>query len=409
MKLLVSAYACEPGKGSEPAVGWNLVQALVRRGYQVHVITRSSNREAIESDPAARHSALTFHYYDLSSRARAWKRRRGGIYLYYLLWQWGAYRLAARLHAVERFDHVHHVTFASYRQPSFMGRLGIPFIFGPVGGGETMPAALRRSLPLRNRTAEWIRNLGNALIGFDPLMRSTFARAQIIACTTAETMARIPARFRTKCVVQPAIGIDESDIHASWDEEPPAPRFLFVGRLLYWKGLHLAIRAMAQVRDSLPDARLKIIGTGEDRAWLESEARESGVRDLLEWVPSKPHAEIAGEYRKSHALVFPSLHDSGGMVVLEALASGLPVVCLDLGGPGTIATQDCAVIIAARRSGEAAIVDALAQAMIRLATDAGFRARLAAIAVDRASELTWDRGADHLYAGLGESGVTEVG
>lgn len=401
MKLLVSAYACEPGKGSEPAVGWNWVQALVRRGYHVHVITRSNNREAIESDAAARNSALTFHYFDLSARARAWKRRRGGIYLYYLLWQWGAYRLAARLHEAERFDRVHHVTFASYRQPSFMGRLGIPFIFGPVGGGETMPAPLRRGLPLRNRTAEWIRNLGNALIGFDPLMRSTFSRAQIIACTTAETRACIPARFRTKCVVQPAIGIDESEISVSSGEETSAPRFLFVGRLLYWKGLHLAIRAMAQVRDSLPDVRLKIIGTGEDREWLESQGRAAGIADLLEWLPSKPHAEIAGEYRRNHALVFPSLHDSGGMVVLEALAAGLPVVCLDLGGPGTIATPDCAVIVAARRSNEVAIVDALARAMIRLATDAGFRARLATHAVHRARELTWDRAADHLYAGLG--------
>ncbi len=407
MKLLVSAYACEPGKGSEPAVGWNWVQALVRRGYQVHVITRSNNREAIESAAESQNPALTFHYYDRSARLRAWKRRRGGIYLYYLLWQWGAYRLAARLHAVECFDRAHHVTFASYRQPSFMGRLGIPFIFGPVGGGETMPAALRQGLPLRNRVAEAVRNLGNVLIGFDPLMRSTFSRAHVIACTTAETMARIQARFRAKCVVQPAIGIEPSEIHAqgppdltvleTWD---CAPHFLFVGRLLYWKGLHLAIAAMARVRRLLPEVRLKIIGTGDDREWLESQARAAGVVDLLDWVPSTPHAEIAAEYRHSLALVFPSLHDSGGMVVLEALAAGLPVVCLDLGGPGTIATAGCAVIVAARQAGEAAIIDALAQAMIRLATDAGFRARCAANAVQRARQLTWDRAVDHLYAAL---------
>src|SRR3954453_14891054 len=101
MKLLVSAYACEPGKGSEPAVGWNWVQALVRRGYEVHVITRSNNRAAIESDAGSRQRTLTFHYYDLPGWARAWKRRAGGIYVYYLLWQMGAYRLARRLHAVE--------------------------------------------------------------------------------------------------------------------------------------------------------------------------------------------------------------------------------------------------------------------------------------------------------------------
>jgi glycosyltransferase involved in cell wall biosynthesis len=397
MKLLVSAYACEPGKGSEPAVGWNWVQALVRRGYQVHVITRSNNRENIESAPASRHPSLTFHYHDLPASARRWKHRRGGIYLYYLLWQWGAYRLAKRLHSRERFDRVHHVTFVSYRQPSFMGRLGIPFIFGPIGGGETMPAALLPMLSVRGRISEAIRNLGGKLIALDPLMHSTFARAQIIACTTAETVARIPRRYRVKCVVQLAIGIDEAEILAPRCEPPGLPRLLFVGRLLYWKGLHLAFRALAEARSSIPEIRMKIVGSGEDRAWLEGEARAAGVMELLEWVSSIPHDEIVREYHQSACLVFPSLHDSGGMVVLEALAAGLPVVCLDLGGPGTIATSDCALIVPARRSAPGKIVQGLANAMIRVATDAPLRARLSASAVDRARELTWDRAVENLY------------
>ena len=400
MRLLVSAYACEPGKGSEPAVGWNWVQALVRRGYDVHVLTRTNNREAIEGDPAHQNPALTFHYYDLPRWMRAWKHHPGGIYFYYLFWQAGAYRLARRLHAAQRFDRVHHVTFASYRQPSFMGGLGIPFIFGPVGGGETMPAALRKGLAWRNRLAEAVRNAGNSLIALDPLTRRTFSRAEIIACTTAETMARIPAAYRSKCIVQLAIGIDEAEIHTPCSNEPVAPHFLFVGRLLYWKGLHLAFSALARAWRTLPDVRLKIIGTGEDRAWLEARAREAGVTDLLEWVASTPHAEIAREYQQSLALLFPSLHDSGGMVVLEALAAGLPVICLDLGGPGAIATADCAMVIPARQGGEASVVEALADGMIRIATDAALRSRLAANAICRAQQLTWDRAAAHLYSGL---------
>ena len=400
MKLLVSAYACEPGKGSEPAVGWNWVQALVRRGYQVHVLTRTNNREAIENDPAHKHPALRFHYYDLSGRMRAWKRRPGGIYFYYLFWQLGAYRMASQIHAAERFDRVHHVTFASYRQPSFMGGLGIPFIFGPVGGGETMPAGFRKGLAFRNRLAETIRNAGNSLIALDPLMHGTFSSAETIACTTAETMARIPAAYRAKCVVQPAIGIDETEIHPPSCSPPVARHFLFVGRLLYWKGLHLAFGALARARRSLPDITLKIIGTGKDRAWLEAQARHAGVTDLLDWVSSTPHAEIACEYNRSLALVFPSLHDSGGMVVLEALAAGLPVICLDLGGPGAIATADSSIVIPARQRDEASVIEALADGMIRIAKDPAFRERMVINAVSRARELTWDRAADHLYAKL---------
>ena len=195
------------------------------------------------------------------------------------------------------------------------------------------------------------------------------------------------------------VGIDSSSALTP-RAESAAPQFLFVGRLLYWKGLHLVLRALPKVRRAVPDVRLKIIGTGDDRAWLIAQARALGVTDVLEWIPSIPHDQIAHEYRRSLALVFPSLHDSGGMVVLESLAAGLPVVCLDLGGPGTIATRDCAAIIPTRGVSKAGVVHALAEIMIRMATDPVFRAKLATSAPARANQLTWDRAVDHVYASI---------
>jgi glycosyltransferase involved in cell wall biosynthesis len=398
MKLLVSAYACEPNKGSEPGVGWNWTQALLRRGYEVHVITRSNNRPAIENALIGEKLAPAVSYYDLPCWARGWKYWPGGIYLYYLLWQIGAYRLAKRLHLTERFDRVHHATFASFRQPSFMGGLGIPFIFGPVGGGEAMPAAFHKGISFVGRVAEASRDLGNALIAFDPFMLHTFSRAHTIACTTDETVGRIPRQFRAKCMVQLAIGINEAEIATTCAPRPSAPQFLFIGRLLYWKGLHLLLRAMAAVRQSVPNARLKIIGDGNDRAWLESVARDAGVVDLVEWISATPHDEIWREYRESLAFVFPSLHDSGGMVVLEALAAGLPVICLDLGGPGAIVTSSCGLVIPSRTGNEAAAIKGLTDAMILIATNKELRARLSAGAIARARQMTWDAAAAAVYS-----------
>lgn len=395
MKLLLSAYACEPDKGSEPAVGWNRAQALVRRGYQVHVITRSNNRAGIENAAERDQPAPIFHYYDLSSWALTMKHWPGGIYFYYLLWQMGAYRLARELHSQHNFDCIQHVTFASYRQPSFMGALGIPFVFGPIGGGETMPSQFHGGIPWSGRMAEAIRNLGSALIAFDPLMRFTFSRAQIIACTTSETLARIPRRYRDKCIVQPAIGINDSEIEAA-PRAPHGTQFLFIGRLHYWKGLHLALRAMAAVRRSIPDARLKIIGTGRDGQWLKSVARTAGVMDAIDWISSTPHQAIREHYRESVAFVFPSLHDSGGMVVLEAMAAGVPVICLDLGGPGVMVTPDCGVVVKARQASEASVIESLASAMVALAADAETRKRLGENAIARARELTWDSATEAL-------------
>ena len=175
------------------------------------------------------------------------------------------------------------------------------------------------------------------------------------------------------------------------------PSFLYVGRLLYWKGLHLALRALAEVRRTAPLVRLTIIGDGPDRAWLESVAEDAGVMDMVDWHAAKPHVEVSLQFRENLALLFPSLHDSGGMVVLEALAAGVPVVSLDLGGPGAILTEACGILVKAQQTSEALVVASLAQAIILLASDASLRARLSANAILRARQMTWDNAASALY------------
>lgn len=130
MKILLSAYACEPNKGSEPAVGWNWTRSLIDQGHAVHLITRSNNRPSIEAFQAIEKLPLEISYYDLPQWNRLWKFWPGGIYLYYLLWQMGAFSLAKKLHAAKSFDRVQHSTFASFRQPSFMGGLGSHLFLG---------------------------------------------------------------------------------------------------------------------------------------------------------------------------------------------------------------------------------------------------------------------------------------
>jgi glycosyltransferase involved in cell wall biosynthesis len=398
MKILLSAYACEPNKGSEPAVGWNWTRSLIDQGHAVHVITRSNNQPSIDAFQAVEKIPLEVSYYDLPQWARRFKFWPGGIYLYYLLWQIGAYRLAKTLHSAKAFDRVQHSTFASFRQPSFMGGLGIPFIFGPVGGGESMPHQLRRGVPRAGQVTETLRELGNAFISYDPMMLHTFSQATVIACTTGDTLAKIPRRFHRKCMVLPAIGISESEIQDSAEVTIQKPQFLFIGRLLYWKGVHLALRALALVRAKVPQATMKIIGEGSDGEWLRKVADDAGVKDCIQWLASVPHKNIQQEYGSNVAFVFPSLHDSGGMVVLEALAAGLPVICLKLGGPGEIVTPACGFRIDAQQLDEEAIVKLLADAMISIATDAKLRESLSKNAPARAKELTWREGARKLHS-----------
>ena len=398
MRLLLSAYACEPNKGSEPSVGWNWMKALVLQGHEVVLITRSNNAPSVQAAIVAQELSVGSTYYELPAWCLRWKRWRGGTYFYYLLWQYGAYRHARRLHRARPFDLVHHITFASFRQPSFMGALGIPFIFGPVGGGETMPRQLRRGLSWSGRFREILRDTANALVGYDPLMHFTFSKASLIACTTAETKERIPAPYRRKCVVLPTIGIDPRDFETAPIIKNNQISFLYVGRLLYWKGLHLVLRAFPAVRRHLPEVRLKVVGEGSDLPWLKRIADECGVANCVEWLPWMPHKDIASEYRNNVAFVFPSLHDSGGLVVLEALTAGLPVICLNLGGPGAIVNSSCGVVIDATDTEEETVLKLLAEAMVTLAQKPHIRETLAANSLSRALSFTWERAAERLYS-----------
>ena len=180
MNVLLSAYACCPGKGSEPQIGWNWAREISAR-QPTWILTRRLHQRAIEGY-LHDHSLPNAHfvYVDLPRWARAWKDLPGGVYVYYLLWQFLAYRRAQRLCREVRFHVAQHVTFCMFWMPSFLSFLSLPFIWGPVGGGEAMPAAFRAELPRGQRIFERFRDFTRELVLWNPLVRAT-ARRSLLA------------------------------------------------------------------------------------------------------------------------------------------------------------------------------------------------------------------------------------
>lgn len=363
LKVLLSAYACEPGKGSEPGVGWNMAVHLARH-HEVWVLTRANNRPAIEAGLAKNPvPGLHFVYHDLPPWARFWKRGQKGVQVYYYLWQLTAIPLVRRLHQEVGFDVVHHVTFVKYWAPSALAFLkGVPFVWGPVGGGESAPLPFWPTLGFRGILYEAARTLARALGELDPLVRLTARRAALALATTPETANRLRKLGAKRVEVLSQVALSEEEIDCLGKLPPPEPkpvRFLSVGRLLAWKGFHLGLMAFAQ--SGLEEAEYWIVGDGPERKRLEALARRLGVADRVRFWGALPRAEVLRLLGQVHALVHPSLHDSGGWVSLEAMAAGRPVICLDLGGPATQVTQETGFKVPARTP-EKAVRD-LAQAI----------------------------------------------
>lgn len=389
-RVLLSAYACEPGLGSEAAVGWNWAAGLAEAGCEVHVVTRASNRARIEAHlDRSPQPNLRFSYFDLPRWARFWKRANRGVHLYYLLWQIGAFLLARRLVKQARFDLAHHVSFVTARFPSFMGFLGLPFVFGPLAGGEYAPSALWRSLGWRSVLKESARYLSMRWWRFSPLLNASFASADRIFVTSAETRQFLPRHAQAKAHVMLGIGLDDlADVRRSRGEGTGL-RILYVGRFLYWKGMDYGIAAFGRLASAVPAARLTMLGGGVCEARWRRLAEKVGVAEKVDWRAQTSRAEFVQGLPDYDVLLFPSLHDSGGMVVLEAMAAGVPVVCLDYGGPGVLVDERCGFKISARTPGAA--ISGLHRALAALANDPALRLRMGQAARARAGEFAWDR------------------
>ena len=396
MKVLMSAYACEPDKGSEPGIGWHWVEEVTRLGHQVWAFTRANNRDAIER-VSPRLANLHIVYHELPEWLVYLKKKGPFLRLYYALWQWTAYRRAVQLHQQERFDLVHHITFGSFRDASFMGRLGIPFIFGPVGGGERAPMRLRMDYGVKGHVLDALRDFANTASRWNPLLRETLTAARVIFVTSHETGAALPARYQHKVRQQFVIGAPQVADSPSPIVDDRGIRFLFAGRFLYWKGMQYGLRAFARFVHAVPNARLALVGAGPEGEKWQRLAVKLGIGHAVEWHEWIHHADVATMYRRHDVFLFPSLHDSSGMVVLEAMSFGLPVVCFDLGGPGLLVTDQSGIVIRTTDRNHGQLIAALAETMHALVDQPDRLRELQRGALARAREMTWAAAARRVY------------
>lgn len=393
LRVLISAYACEPGKGSEPGVGWNWVRQIARFA-DVWVITRANNRpvieKALEKEPLP---SVHWVYFDLPQWARFWKKGQRGVQLYYYLWQIGAYRIGKRLHKKVDFDLVHHVTFGNYWLPSFLSLLPVPFIWGPVGGGESAPKRFYRTFSWRGRCYESMRSLARWIGEHDPFVRMTAKKARIAIAKANETAGRLKGLGTpiVKTMSEVAWSEEEIECLSNIPTHTGNPfRLLSLGRLLHWKGFHLGLEAFARFAQEVPQSEYWLIGDGPERKNLERLAQRLGVVEKVRFWGALPREEALKKLAEVDVLVHPSLHDSGGWVCVEAMAAGRPVICLDLGGPALQVTEETGFKIPADSREQA--VEEMAQAMLRLAKDPDLRRRMGEAARRRVREaFSWER------------------
>jgi glycosyltransferase involved in cell wall biosynthesis len=247
---------------------------------------------------------------------------------------------------------------------------------------------------LESRLEEFRRSFGQWVFRHDPFFARSQHRARVILACNREAVEGVPARWRHKVQMLSINGIAR---HELVPPQPPAKseRFavLSAGRLVPLKGFDLALRAFAIFAKQHREAGFTIIGKGPELNRLESLIHDLGIEKQARIERWLPREHLLASMRSCDVFLFASLRDGGGLVVVEAMAAGKPVICMDLAGPGLHVTEECGIKVPAHSPDEA--IKLMAQALEKLYQDSELRAKMGQAARARVEQ-------DYLWDQLGE-------
>jgi glycosyltransferase involved in cell wall biosynthesis len=387
--VLLSAYSCEPLRGTEAGHGWNWAYELARLGHNVFVITRPVGRQGIEAF-LARFPCPNLHFTYVDSPH--YTLRFGAIrpILECLPWQRSALAAARKLCAANRIDVVHHVTWGSIHVGSKLWKLRKPFVFGPVGGGQTAQWRFRRHLR-GGWHLEMLRSLTvHYLTGVFFNARSTLSHANLVLVANSEThrwASRLGARWVEYML---DTGIPNAMLVNEAKPEVPvgALRILWVGRLVPRKALLLALEALSKISPSI-DVSCTILGDGPQGRYVRDWIAQLNLSERVTWLGQLGWEAAMQVYENHDVLLFTSLRDTGGTQLIEAMGKGLPIVTLDHHGAHVAVPPEAGIKIPVTTPERT--VREIAQALECLARQPATVRQMAEAAKQCASMHTWDR------------------
>ena len=339
LKILINAYACSPGMGSEPGMAWNWVSNLAKF-CELYIITEGEFRDRIEEVVPTLEQGKNMHFYynpvSEEIRKMCWNQGDWRFYKYYKEWQWKTYLLAKDICKLEKIDVLHQLNMIGFREPGYLWKLSeetdIPFIWGSVDAKDKFPVAYLDGAGLKTKL---FMRLKNFLIGIQlrHSKRVLLAAHQASVIFSASSNSQrsfkkymnidSPLLNETGCYVQDHPLIDKSQ-KETFD-------VLWVGKLDFRKQLGIALQSVAITGNE--SIRLHIVGGGDAEPY-KLLANTLGIKDKCIWHGAVSHDEVQSIMQNSDVFFFTSVAEGTPHVVLEAIGNNLPVVCFDTCGQG---------------------------------------------------------------------------
>ena len=339
MKILINAYACSPGMGSEPGMAWNWVSNLAK-SCELHIITEGEFRDKIEEVVPTLEQGGNMHFYynPVSEKIRkmCWNQGDWRFYKYYREWQWKTYLMAKDICSKEQIDILHQLNMIGFREPGYLWKLsrenGVPFVWGPVDAKDKFPVAYLDGAGLKTKLFMRLKNfLTGIQLRYSKRVLLAARQSSVIFSASSNSQRSFkkymnidsPLLNETGCYVQDHPIVDKTD-KETFD-------VLWVGKMDFRKQLALALQTVAKSENN--KLRLHIMGGGDAESY-QSLAKSYGIADKCIWHGAVSHDEVQDIMQKSDIFLFTSVAEGTPHVVLEAISNNLPVVCFDTCGQG---------------------------------------------------------------------------
>lgn len=396
LKIFVSAYACEPGLGSEIGVGWHWVLEMSKY-FELWVLTRKSNQHTIEPWIAEHleFSSIHFLYYDWPKWARFWKKGLRGVRTYYNLWQTCTNSMVRRTMQENDIKIFHHLTYgnmlwkvSSYGQKQF-------FIWGPVGGLETIPEEFSCHYGRKWKLIEKVRRTVVKTLPFNYGFTNRCKNADVILCKTDITRNLIPDEYRSKAMLQTDVAVELMDCPPIKEvEHDTTLKIITVGRLDAWRGFDLCIEALSEALKYKSNLNLTIVGSGSDETRLKQIAKEKGVTDKVIFTGKVCAQKYLSLLGSTDIVINASLKEGAVTVSFDSMALGKPLICLDTTGYTRYFDKEYAEIIPI--SSRTKVINDISNSILKL-SDEKLRIRMGKVALTKGQIFSWENRGHEIY------------
>lgn len=391
LKVLLCCYSCDPGRGSEPGMGWNFAKSISAH-HDAHVIVETKYKQPLD-EYASKHPEefenMTFYFVP----RKRWKLLRKilpvSYYWTYREWMKKAYDLAVDLDKKNDFDLTHMITLSGYREPSLFWKLPKPFIWGPIGGLSDSPWCLLPVLGIRGAFSLYLRNIANGLQKrYGVACRKAAAHAHTILTKTKQDVEDIRNFWNKDSQILTEVGFETR--HQTYEpqaHEPGTPlEVCWAGVHEPRKNLELLLHALTLCKEPM---RVHVMSKGWRTPIYKKLAAKLGVADKVIFHGFLPREESFKVMSSSHVFVITSVRDDTPTVLFEAFRYGLPVIAIDHAGFGAILDDTCGCKIPIHSFKQ--VVADYAKHLDYLATHEEERRKKSQGALDICKKFTWEK------------------